>query len=76
MMNVSEYARDVGKEVKDILKLCKKLSISVNDEDDMLFRKIGILWVKSRQKYVLCPIPGSFRSNINVFGHIATFIHE
>lgn len=36
MMNVSEYASDVGKKVKDILKLCKKLSISVNDEDDML----------------------------------------
>ena len=36
MMNVSEYASDVGKEVKDILSLCKKLSISVNGEEDML----------------------------------------
>lgn len=36
MMNVSEYASDVGKEVKDILSLCKKLSISVENADDML----------------------------------------
>ena len=36
MMNVSEYASDVGKSVKDILSLCKKMSINVNNEDDML----------------------------------------
>ena len=36
MMNVSEYANDVGREVKDILSLCKKLSISVTNEEDML----------------------------------------
>ena len=36
MMNVSEYASDVGKSVKDILSLCKKLSISVENEEDML----------------------------------------
>lgn len=35
-MNVSEYASDVGKSVKDILSLCKKMSINVNNEDDML----------------------------------------
>jgi len=36
MMSVSEYASDVGKNVKDILNLCKKLEISVNNEEDML----------------------------------------
>ena len=36
MMNVSEYASDVGKNVKDILELCKKMSINVNSEEDML----------------------------------------
>ena len=36
MMNVSEYASDVQKEVKDILNLCKKLDINVTGEEDML----------------------------------------
>ena len=36
MMNVSEYAGDVAKEVKDILNLCKKLNINVTSEEDML----------------------------------------
>ena len=36
MMNVSEYALDVDKEVKEILELCKKLSINVSSEEDML----------------------------------------
>ena len=36
MMSVSEYASDVGKNVKDILILCKKLELSVSSEDDML----------------------------------------
>ena len=36
MMSVSEYASDVGKKVKDILNLCKGLSIAVSNEDDML----------------------------------------
>ena len=35
-MNVSEYASDVQKEVKDILNLCKKLDINVTGEEDML----------------------------------------
>jgi len=36
MMNVSEYASDVQKDVKDILNLCKKLDINVTGEEDML----------------------------------------
>ena len=36
MMNVSEYASDVEKEVKEILSLCKKLNINVSSEEDML----------------------------------------
>ncbi len=36
MMNVSEYASDVGKTVEDILSLCKRLSISASGEEDML----------------------------------------
>lgn len=36
MMNVSEYASDVQKEVKDILNLCKKLDINVTGEEDIL----------------------------------------
>ena len=36
MMSVSEYANDVGREVKEILSLCKKLSIAVTAEEDML----------------------------------------
>lgn len=36
MMNVSEYASDVGKEVKEILSLCQKLSISASTKDDIL----------------------------------------
>ena len=29
MMNVSEYANDVGKKVSEILKLCQTLDISI-----------------------------------------------
>ena len=36
MMNVSEYASDVGVTVKDVLALCNKLDIKVSKEDDML----------------------------------------
>ena len=36
MMNVSEYAVDVEKEVKEILSLCKKLNINVSSSEDML----------------------------------------
>ena len=36
MMSVSEYASDVGKTVSQIMELCKKLEIKVNDEDDFL----------------------------------------
>ena len=36
MMNVSEYASDVQKDVKEILSLCKKLDINVTGEEDML----------------------------------------
>ena len=36
MMSVSEYANDVGKNVKDILNLCNKLELSIKSEDDML----------------------------------------
>ena len=36
MMSVLEYANDVNKSVKSILELCKKLDISVNNEEDML----------------------------------------
>ena len=36
MMNVSEYASDVGVTVKEILELCNKLDIRVSKEDDML----------------------------------------
>lgn len=36
MMNVSEYASDVGITVKEILELCNKLDIKVSKEDDML----------------------------------------
>jgi len=36
MMSVSEYANDVGKNVKDILNLCKNLDIDVTNEDDIL----------------------------------------
>ena len=36
MMNVSEYAVDVGKEEKEILNLCKKLNINVSSSEDML----------------------------------------
>ena len=35
-MNVSEYASDVQKDVKEILGLCKRLDINVNSEEDML----------------------------------------
>ncbi len=36
MMSVLEYATDVNKTVEEILKLCKKLDINCNNEDDML----------------------------------------
>ena len=36
MMSVLEYAEDVNKTVSEILSLCKKLNISVSDEEDML----------------------------------------
>lgn len=36
MMNVSEYASDVGITTKDVLALCNKLDIKVSKEDDML----------------------------------------
>ena len=36
MMNVSEYASDVGVTVKEVLALCNKLDIKVSKEDDML----------------------------------------
>ena len=36
MMNVSEYANDVGKKVSEILKLCQSLDIKVSNEEDML----------------------------------------
>ncbi len=36
MMNVSEYASDVGITAKDVLALCNKLDIKVSKEDDML----------------------------------------
>ena len=36
MMNVSEYASDVGLTVEEILKLCKSLEIKVSKEEDML----------------------------------------
>ena len=36
MMSVKEYAVDVNKESKEILDICKKLGINVQDFDDML----------------------------------------
>ena len=36
MMSVTEYAKDVSVSVSHILKLCDKLNIPVNSEDDML----------------------------------------
>ena len=36
MMNVSEYANDVGKTVSEILKLCQRLNIEVSNDEDML----------------------------------------
>lgn len=36
MMNVSEYASDVGVTVKEVLSLCSKLNIKVSNEEDML----------------------------------------
>ena len=36
MMNVSEYASDVGKTVSEILKLCQRLNIKVSNDEDML----------------------------------------
>ena len=36
MMSVLEYATDVNKTIEAILKLCKKLDINCNTEDDML----------------------------------------
>ena len=39
MMSVLEYANDVNKTVSEILNLCKKLNIEVNNEDDYRKRK-------------------------------------
>ena len=36
MMSVIEYAEDVEKTVKEVLELCKKLNITVTNEEDML----------------------------------------
>ena len=36
MMSVSEYALDVDKSVSEILNLCKKLELSISNEEDML----------------------------------------
>lgn len=36
MMSILEYAMDVNKSVEEIFALCDKLSISYNDENDML----------------------------------------
>lgn len=36
MMSVSEYAIDVNKTVKEILKKCKQLNIDVDNEESML----------------------------------------
>lgn len=36
MMNVSEYASDVGKKVSEILKLCQRLNIEASNDEDML----------------------------------------
>ena len=36
MMSVLEYAEDVNKTVEEIFKLCEKLDIKVNSEDDLL----------------------------------------
>ena len=36
MMNVSEYASDVGLSVREILDLCQKLEINITSEEDML----------------------------------------
>jgi len=43
MMNVKEYARDVEKEIKVILDMCKKLNINCNNEDDLLSEEDIIL---------------------------------
>ena len=36
MMSVLEYATDVNKTVEEVLKLCKKLDINCNNDDDIL----------------------------------------
>ncbi len=36
MMSLKEYALDVDKNVSEIILLCKRLGLSVNNEDDML----------------------------------------
>jgi len=36
MMSVKEYAEDVSKKTKDIIKLCKELNINVSAEEDLL----------------------------------------
>ena len=36
MMSVKDYALDVNKSVEEILSMCKKLGIDVNNEDDVL----------------------------------------
>ena len=36
MMTVEEYASDMNKSIKEIMDLCNRLDISVNNADDML----------------------------------------
>ena len=36
MMSVLEYAQDMNKSVEEIIKMCGKLGIDVENEDDML----------------------------------------
>lgn len=43
MMSVNEYAIDVNKSVEEILELCKKLNININNEEDMLDDEMIIL---------------------------------
>ena len=43
MMSVSEYAIDVNKSEEEIMNLCKKLNLDVNDKEDMLDDEMIIL---------------------------------
>ena len=36
MMSLKEYAIDVAKSIEEIISLCKRLNISIRDENDML----------------------------------------